>query len=170
MGSNEMNFIGQSILRKEDVRFLTGVGQYTDDVNPPHHTHAYFLRSPHAHAKIGKIDVSKAKSAPGVIAIYTGREDNILWRRLPGEDGGRIEAAGAKSLSERDALPLGHDIIHSVTNPIGRLTGAIHVYGGDFFGVSRKEWDPERLVEQPYDVQKTMQLFEESNRLYAARS
>jgi len=103
-----------------------------------------------------------------VIAIYTGREDNILWRRLRGEAGGRIEAAGAKSLSERDALPLGHDIIHSVTNPIGRLTGAIHVYGGDFFRVPRKEWDPERLVEQPYDVQKTMQLFEESNRLYAA--
>jgi predicted metal-dependent enzyme (double-stranded beta helix superfamily) len=105
-----------------------------------------------------------------VIGIYTGREDNILWRRLPGDANGRIEAAGAKALSERDALPLGHDIIHSVTNPIGRLTGAIHVYGGDFFSVPRKEWDPERLVEQPYDVQKTLQLFEESNRLYAARS
>jgi len=104
-----------------------------------------------------------------VIGIYTGREDNILWRRLPGEANGRIEAAGAKALSERDALPLGHDIIHSVTNPIGRLTGAIHVYGGDFFSVPRKEWDAERLVEQPYDVQKTLQLFEESNRLYAAR-
>ena len=104
-----------------------------------------------------------------VIGIYTGREDNILWRR-PGEASNRIEAAGAKALSEREALPLGDDIIHSVTNPIGRLTGAIHVYGGDFFGVPRKEWDPERLVEQPYDVQKTLQLFEESNRLYAARS
>lgn len=104
-----------------------------------------------------------------VIGIYTGREDNILWRRLPGEAGGRIEAAGAKALSERDAFPLGRDIIHSVTNPIGRLTGAIHVYGGDFFGVSRSEWDAERLVEQPYDVQKTLQLFEESNRVYAAR-
>ena len=57
-----------------------------------------------------------------------------------------------------------------MTNPIGRLTGAIHVYGGDFFGVPRKEWDPERLTEQPYDVQKTLQLFEESNRLHAARS
>jgi predicted metal-dependent enzyme (double-stranded beta helix superfamily) len=102
-----------------------------------------------------------------VIGIYTGREDNILWRRRPGEASGRIEAAGAKALSERDAFPLGDDIIHSVTNPIGRLTGAIHVYGGDFFGVPRKEWDPERLVEQPYDVQKTLQLFEESNRLYA---
>ena len=105
-----------------------------------------------------------------VIGIYTGREDNILWRRLPGDADGRIEAAGAKALSERDALPLGHDIIHSVTNPIGRLTGAIHVYGGDFFGVPRREWDPERLIEGPYDVQRALQLFEESNRLYGARS
>jgi predicted metal-dependent enzyme (double-stranded beta helix superfamily) len=104
-----------------------------------------------------------------VIGIYTGREDNILWRRLPADASGRIEAAGAKALSEREALPLGHDIIHSVTNPIRRLTGAIHVYGGDFFAVPRTEWDPERLVEQPYDVQKAMRLFEESNRLYAAR-
>jgi predicted metal-dependent enzyme (double-stranded beta helix superfamily) len=67
-------------------------------------------------------------------------------------------------------VPLGRDIIHSVTNPIGRLTGAIHVYGGDFFAVPRAEWDPERLVEQPYDVQKTMQLFEESNRLHPRAS
>ena len=102
-----------------------------------------------------------------VIGIYTGREDNILWRRVPDAPGGRIEAAGAKALCEHDALPLGRDIIHSVTNPIGRLTGAIHVYGGDFFGVPRSEWDPERLLEQPGDVQKTLQLFEESNRLYA---
>jgi predicted metal-dependent enzyme (double-stranded beta helix superfamily) len=105
-----------------------------------------------------------------IIGIYTGREDNILWRRVPDEPRGRIEAAGAKALAERDAVPLGRDIIHSVTNPIGRLTGAIHVYGGDFFGVPRSEWDPERLVEQPGDVQRTLQLFEESNRLYAARS
>lgn len=104
-----------------------------------------------------------------IIAIYTGREDNILWRRVPDDPGGRIEAAGAKALGERDALPLGRDIIHSVTNPLGRLTGAIHVYGGDFFGVLRSEWDPERLLEQPGDVQRTLQLFEESNRLYAAR-
>jgi predicted metal-dependent enzyme (double-stranded beta helix superfamily) len=104
-----------------------------------------------------------------IIGIYTGREDNILWRRVPDDPGGRIEAAGAKALSEREALPLGRDIIHSVTNPIGRLTGAIHVYGADFFGVPRSEWDPERLMEQPGDVQKTLQLFEESNRLYAGR-
>ena len=98
-----------------------------------------------------------------VIGVYTGREDNIFWRRLPEADGGRIEAAGAKSLGERDAEPLGRDIIHSVTNPVPRLTGAIHVYGGDFFAVTRSEWDPEKLTERRYDVEKNMRLFEEAN-------
>jgi predicted metal-dependent enzyme (double-stranded beta helix superfamily) len=101
-----------------------------------------------------------------VIGIYTGREDNIFWRRPAGVPGGRIEAAGARALSEREAVPLGPEIIHSVINPIKRLTGAIHVYGGDFFAVPRSEWDPEHLMEEPYDVEKTLALFEESNRLY----
>ena len=98
-----------------------------------------------------------------VIGVYTGREDNIFWRRLPHGEGGRVEAAGAKALSERDAEPLGRDIIHSVTNPIPRLTGAIHVYGGDFFGIARSEWEPESLTERAYDVQKNMRLFEDAN-------
>ncbi len=98
-----------------------------------------------------------------VIGIYTGRENNIFWRRLPDGTGGKIEAAGAKSLGERDAEPLGRDIIHTVTNPLPRLTGAIHVYGGDFFAVQRSEWDPETLLEGCYDVAKNMRLFEEAN-------
>ena len=98
-----------------------------------------------------------------VIGIYTGRENNIFWRRLPSDAGGRIEAAGAKSLGEHDAEPLGRDIIHTVTNPLPRLTGAIHIYGGDFFAVTRSEWDPETLVEGTYDVAKNMRLFEEAN-------
>ena len=97
-----------------------------------------------------------------VIGVYTGREDNIFWRRLEGGDGRRIEAAGAKALSEKDAAPLGRDIIHSVTNPIPRLTGAIHVYGGDFFGAERSEWDPETLREQRFDVERARRLFAES--------
>jgi predicted metal-dependent enzyme (double-stranded beta helix superfamily) len=94
-----------------------------------------------------------------VIGVYTGREDNIFWRRK----GEKVEAAGAQALSERDAVPLGPDIIHSVTNPIPRLTGAIHVYGGDFFGAERSEWNPETLVEGRYDAQKAMRHFEDSN-------
>jgi predicted metal-dependent enzyme (double-stranded beta helix superfamily) len=98
-----------------------------------------------------------------VIGVYTGREDNIFWRRLPGEEEGLIEAAGAKSLGERCAEPLGRDMIHSVTNPLGRLTGAIHVYGGDFYGIERTEWDPETLLERAYDFELHRRLFEEAN-------
>ncbi|MEO7499026.1 MAG: xanthine dehydrogenase family protein molybdopterin-binding subunit, partial [Casimicrobiaceae bacterium] len=74
MGANDAGFIGQSVKRKEDARFLTGAGQYTDDVTMANQTHAYFLRSPHAHAKIRAIDTSKAKAAPGVVAVYTGAD------------------------------------------------------------------------------------------------
>ena len=98
-----------------------------------------------------------------VIGIYTGREDNIFWRRIPGSQDGKLEAAGAKALSAKDVEPLGENIIHSVTNPIARLTGAIHVYGGDFFGIERSEWDPETLREGRYDIAKAMRLFEEAN-------
>ncbi len=102
-----------------------------------------------------------------VIGIYTGREDNIFWRRPAGGPAGRIEAAGAKAISEREAVPLGPDIIHSVLNPIGRLTGAIHVYGGDFFAAARSQWDPERLMEEPFNVERLFARFDESNRLHA---
>jgi len=98
-----------------------------------------------------------------VIGIYTGREDNIFWRRVSGSPRGALEAAGAKELCEKDAEPLGRDIIHSVVNPIPRLTGAIHVYGGDFFAAERSEWDAEALVEGRYDVARTIRRFEEAN-------
>ena len=98
-----------------------------------------------------------------IIGVYTGREDNIFWRRLPNEARGKVEAAGARSLAEKDAVPLGPDIIHSVTNPVSRLTGAIHIYGGDFFATPRSEWDPETLQERPYDVDETLRMFEEAN-------
>ncbi|HUL06578.1 MAG TPA: xanthine dehydrogenase family protein molybdopterin-binding subunit [Candidatus Acidoferrum sp.] len=69
-----MAFIGQAVKRKEDFRFLTGGGNYTDDINRPRQTYAYILRSPHAHANIRKIDVSAAKKAPGVVAVFTGAD------------------------------------------------------------------------------------------------
>jgi hypothetical protein len=73
-------------------------------------------------------------------------------------------AAGAQSLGKRDPEPLGRDIIHSVTNPLSRLTGAIHVYGGDIFAVSRSGWDRETLLERNYDLEKNLRLFEDANR------
>jgi predicted metal-dependent enzyme (double-stranded beta helix superfamily) len=98
-----------------------------------------------------------------VVGIYSGREDNIYWRKVPSRKG-RVEAAGAKSLGRGDAEPRGRNIIHSVTNPTLRLTGAIHVYGGDFFAAERSEWEPETLEEQRWDAERAMRRFEEANR------
>jgi len=96
-----------------------------------------------------------------VVGIFSGREDNVFWRR--GADG--IEAAGARSLGVRDVTVLGRDIIHSVVNPIGRMTRAIHVYGGDFFAPPRprSEWNPETLLERPWDIDGTRRLFAEAD-------
>jgi len=66
--------IGAAVRRKEDIRFITGQGQYTDDVVRPGETRAVFVRSPHARAKIKSIDASEAKAAPGVVAVFTGAE------------------------------------------------------------------------------------------------
>src|ERR687888_239834 len=61
--------IGAAVRRKEDKRFLTGKGTYTDDINRPGQLQAFLLRSPHAHAEIASIDTAKAKAAPGVVAV-----------------------------------------------------------------------------------------------------
>ncbi|HLX81317.1 MAG TPA: xanthine dehydrogenase family protein molybdopterin-binding subunit [Burkholderiales bacterium] len=66
--------IGARIERKEDYRFLTGAGQYTDDVELPRQSHAAFVRSPHAHAVIKKISTATAKASPGVLAVLTGED------------------------------------------------------------------------------------------------
>ena len=95
-----------------------------------------------------------------VIGIYGGREDNKFYRRS--EDG--LTQHGLKQLDTKHTAPLGETIIHSVSNPLDRITAAIHVYGGDFFDTPRSEWNPETFEEHPYDVEHTMRVFEESNR------
>ena len=94
-----------------------------------------------------------------VIGIYTGREDNIFWQR----QGPALAAQKAIALSKGSVVALPHDVIHSVTNPIEKLTGAIHIYGGDFFAVPRSEWDPETLSERDWSLEKAKRIFEQSN-------
>jgi predicted metal-dependent enzyme (double-stranded beta helix superfamily) len=95
-----------------------------------------------------------------VIGIYGGREENSFYRRS--ESG--LSEVGAKTLDTKDVVPLGESVIHAVTNPLEKITAAIHVYGGDFFGTPRSEWDPNTLEERPFDVAAAMRVFEESNK------
>ena len=94
-----------------------------------------------------------------VIGIYTGREDNIFWRR----SNAGVTAYGAEALFEGDVAVLPADVIHSVTNPLERFTGGIHVYGGDFFATTRSQWDPETRTEQPSDGDSIREIFERAN-------
>src|SRR4029077_9894070 len=66
--------IGAAVRRKEDRRFITGRGHYTDDVSRPGQAHAFFVRSPHAHAQIKRVDTKAAAAMPGVLAVLTGAE------------------------------------------------------------------------------------------------
>jgi predicted metal-dependent enzyme (double-stranded beta helix superfamily) len=93
------------------------------------------------------------------IGIYTGREDNLLWRRTHE----KIEAFGAKALFEGDAVSLPNDVIHSVTNPLRRFTGGIHIYGGDFFDTTRSQWNPETLAKEPSDGAVIRGMFDREN-------
>src|SRR4249919_3686736 len=66
--------IGASVVRKEDRRFITGKGRYVDDIKLQGMTHAHFIRSPHAHAKVKSIDSSAAMKMPGVVSVLTGQQ------------------------------------------------------------------------------------------------
>ena len=74
MTDMSMSPIGKPMLRREDQRFLTGNGQYTDDITLHGQTAGVFLRSPHAHARIRSVNLDAAKKAPGVVAIFTGQD------------------------------------------------------------------------------------------------
>tara|TARA_R110000744_G_scaffold338313_1_gene443510 strand:- start:74 stop:826 length:753 start_codon:yes stop_codon:yes gene_type:complete len=93
------------------------------------------------------------------IGIYTGREDNILWE----QQNTGLEANAVRCLFEGDVATLNTNAIHSVTNPLKRFTGGLHIYGGDFFATERSQWDPETLEEEPSNGDVIRGIFREAN-------
>src|SRR3989304_8408643 len=104
--------IGAAVRRKEDFRFVTGKGQYTDDINRPGQAHIYFLRSPHAHAGIKRIDATAAAGMPGVLAVLTGAElaadriGNLIcgWM-IHSKDGSPMKMAPHPAIASGKARP-----------------------------------------------------------------
>jgi predicted metal-dependent enzyme (double-stranded beta helix superfamily) len=96
-----------------------------------------------------------------LIAIYAGTEDNRFFRR--GAHGALVESGGRR-LDPGDVARLGASTIHAVSNPTDRLTGAIHVYGGDFVRQPRSQWGPGDMVERPYDMDDVNRQFRDANR------
>ena len=96
------------------------------------------------------------------IGIYSGREDNAFFRRDPDAPRQLIESGG-KDVGVGDVLLLGDDAIHAVGNPADRLTGAIHIYGGDFVNQPRSQWGPGPREERPHDMNVLRQQFADAN-------
>ena len=95
------------------------------------------------------------------------QEDNAFYRRA-GTDGRGLTESGGKQLRVGDTVLLGDDTIHGVTNPLDRLTAAIHVYGGDFVNQPRSQWGPGPHEERPYDIEMTRQEFAKGNAAWRA--
>ncbi len=87
-----------------------------------------------------------------------------IYRRAP--EG--LAVAGHRRLEGGDVAVLGEAVIHSVVNPLRTFTGAIHIYGGDFFGMPRSDWDFETMQERPYDVERARRAFAEANERWRA--
>ena len=106
--------IGAAVRRKEDRRFITGTGHYTDDINRPGQAFAYFVRSPHAHATIKSIDVKAASAMPGVLAVLTGAQlagdkigDLICGWMIHSKDGSPMKMAAHPVLANGKACHVG---------------------------------------------------------------
>jgi aerobic carbon-monoxide dehydrogenase large subunit len=109
--------IGVSVKRKEDIRFITGKGHYVDDINRPGQAYAYFVRSPHAHATIDKIDTSAALKSPGVVAVFTGADTvaDKIGAHIPGwtvhsKDGSPMKVGSFPALAHGKALYVGDPV------------------------------------------------------------
>ena len=88
-------YIGSPIRRGEDVRFLTGKANFVDDIKLPNMLHAAILRSPHAHARIKAVDVTRARSTAGVTAIFTFEDIAPFAKPDPGQT---VPPAGPKAV------------------------------------------------------------------------
>ncbi|HLW89924.1 MAG TPA: xanthine dehydrogenase family protein molybdopterin-binding subunit [Roseiarcus sp.] len=109
--------IGASVKRKEDHRFITGKGHYTDDINRPGQAYAYFLRSPHAHATINKIDTSAALASAGVVAVLTGADAvadkigaHVCGWTIHSKDGSPMKVGSYPALAHGKALYVGDPV------------------------------------------------------------
>ena len=116
--SAAQRLIGRSVERKEDYRFLTGAGQYTDDINLPQQSYACFLRSPHAHARIRSIATGGARAAPGVLAVFTGK-DLAGTGGLP--CGWLIKSVDGSPMKEPKHPVLAEDKVRHVGDPLALI-------------------------------------------------
>src|SRR5436309_762926 len=123
--------IGAAVRRKEDFRFITGKGQYTDDISRPGQTYIHFVRSPHAHAKIKSIDSAEAKGMPGVVAVLTGADlandkiGNLIcgWA-ITSKDGSPMKMSAHPAIASGKANHVGDAVAVVIAETLGQAKDA----------------------------------------------
>jgi predicted metal-dependent enzyme (double-stranded beta helix superfamily) len=98
-----------------------------------------------------QVTLPRDRRMSAIIGMYGGREDNIFWRRLSRPAKFQIEPAGGQALGPGDVTILGRDVIHSVVNPLAKISGAIHLWDAGFLAAQRSMKDADVLVEKPHE-------------------
>ena len=129
--------IGAPVRRKEDFRFITGKGRYVDDINRPGQAHAWFLRSPHAHATIRGIDTAAAKAAPGVIDVFTGEDiagvgPLICGWMIMSKDGTPMKAGAHPALAQGKVRYVGDHVAVIVADTLAQAKDAAELVEVDY--------------------------------------
>src|ERR1700755_1770316 len=131
--------IRAAVRRKEDFRFITGRGQYTDDVSRPGQSHIHFLRSPHAHARIKKIDATAAKQMPGGLAVRTGAAlaadkigDLICGWLIKSKDGSPMKMAPHPAIANGKANYVGDPVAVVIAETLDQAEDAAEKINGEY--------------------------------------
>ena len=131
--------IGQPVRRREDKRFVTGAGCFTDDINLPGQVYGHILRSPHAHARIRAIDTSAARAAPGVLGVYTiddldadGYGEIPTQAKVPGRAGSEMFAPTRPILARGVVRYVGNPVVYVVADSPAQAKEAAELIEVDY--------------------------------------
>src|SRR6058998_843512 len=135
---------GKSIKRREDPRFITGRGSYVDDLKLPGMTYAAFVRSPHAHARIKRIDTASAKAHPGVVAVFTGGDMKGVNSLPCGWDLRKAKNVPGvvQDLAIVPHMPLTSDAARHVGDPVAVVIADSHEAAIDAVDRVKVDWEP----------------------------
>jgi len=136
--------LGSSVKRREDPRFITGKGNYTDDLKLPGMTYAAFVRSPHSHARIGAIDTAKARAYPGVVAVFTGKDMTGVNSLPCGWDlnKGKNIPGVVQDLVMVPHMPLSSDVARHVGDPVAVVIANSQDAALDAAELVAVQWEP----------------------------
>jgi carbon-monoxide dehydrogenase large subunit len=146
--------VGAPVKRREDNRFLTGQGTYVDDISRPGQAYAYFVRSPHAHAKLGKVDTSAAKSAAGVLGVFTG--DDVAADKVGGMPCGWVVKGKDGQPCKMPGHPaLAQGSVRHVGDPVAIVVAETYAQAKDAADKLKIDYQEQAAVVNPSDALKS---------------